>query len=131
MKECKVIGKLDDEIIEFLNTKKPDFAEKIKNNKIIMWSERLEHIEKHKNNFKDEETFDMCVKMIPDIIENPDIIGVREKDSSLQFIKEMENNVLVAVRLSTKGSLSFRTMYPVTDSQKEDYIKKGTAWRIV
>ncbi len=96
-----------------------------------MWSERFEHIEKHKNNFENEEMFDMCVEMIPEIIKNPDVIGVREKDNSIQFIKEIENNILVAIRLNTKGNLSFRTMYPITDSQKENYIKKGTAWRVL
>ena len=128
MKDCKIIGELSDDLLKFLSDKKPEFVRQIKNKRVFMWSERLEHIEKHKDNFNDVETFNKYVEMIPEIIKNPDIIGVREKDSSIQFIKEMDDNVLVAVRLNTKGNLSFRTMYPITDSQKETYIRKGTAW---
>ncbi len=128
MKDCKVIGELSEELLEFLSDKKPEFIRRIKNKRIVMWSERLDHIEKHKNNFNDIETFDKYVEMIPEIIKSPNVIGVREKDNSIQFIKEMDDNVLVAVRLNTKGNLSFRTMYPITNSQKETYIRKGTAW---
>ncbi len=130
MKDCNVIGELSEDLISILKQKKPDFIQQIKNRRIIMWSERLVHIEKHKNNFQDEETFNEYVGRIPEIIENPDVIGVRDKDNSIQFIKELENNVLVAVRLNTKGNLSFRTMYPITESQKKDYIRKGTAWEV-
>lgn len=130
MKEFKVIGELSTNTLDFLKEKNPSFAQQIKNKRIVMWSERLEHIEKHKNNFSNEETFNKYVDMIPHIIENPDVIGIREKDSSIQFIKEMDDNVLVAIRLNTKGNLSFRTMYPITDSQKNDYIRKGTAWEV-
>lgn len=128
MKDCKVIGELSENLLGFLSEKKPEFVRRIKNKKIFMWSERLDHIEKHKNDFCDSETFDKYVEMIPEIINKPDVIGIRDKDSSIQFIKEMDDNVLVAVRLNTKGNLSFRTMYPITDSQKETYIRKGTAW---
>ena len=107
MKDCKVIGELSENLLSFLSEKKPEFVRRIKNKKIFMWSERLDHIEKHKNNFCDSETFDKYVEMIPEIINKPDVIGVRDKDSSIQFIKEMDDNVLVAVRLNTKEIYHF------------------------
>ena len=128
MADCNIIGKLDKKMLDFLRDKNPEFADKINNTKLLMWNERFEHIQKHKMNFKNEDIFNDYVNRIPDIISAPDIIGIREKDSSLQFIKQMDDNILIAIRLNAVGNLSFRTMYPITDSQKNDYLRKGTAW---
>lgn len=129
MKEFKNIGKLDDKKLKFIFEKRPDFANEIKNTNIIMWDDRIEHIEKHRMNFRNIYDFDDYVDMIPDIIENPDYIGVKDKNKSIQFIKQYNDNILIAVRLTTKGKLSFRTMYPITDGQLDDYIEKNTAWK--
>ncbi len=93
-----------------------------------MWDDRIDHIEKHRINFKNIYDFDDYVDMIPDIVENPDYIGIKDKNKSIQFIKQYNDNILIAVRLTTKGKLSFRTMYPITDGQLDDYIEKNTAW---
>lgn len=128
MKNCKVIGKLDKKKLEFIAEKRPAFAEQIKSNDIIMWDDRMEHIAKHRMNFSNIYDFDDYVKRIPEIVNEPDYIGVRDKDNSLQFIKQYNDNILVAVRVNTKGNLSLRTLYPVSDGQISDYIKKNTAW---
>lgn len=128
MKKFKNIGKLDDKKLKFLSEKRPDFVKEIKNTDILMWDDRIEHIEKHRMNFRNIYDFDNYVELIPDIIENPDYIGIKDKNKSIQFIKQYNDNVLIAVRLNTKGKLSFRTMYPITDGQLDDYINKQTAW---
>lgn len=128
MKKFKSIGKLDDKKLKFLLEKRPDFVKEIKNTDILMWDDRIEHIEKHRMNFRNIYDFDNYVELIPDIIENPDYIGIKDKNKSIQFIKQYNDNVLIAVRLNTKGKLSFRTMYPITDGQLDDYINKQTAW---
>lgn len=128
MKKFKSIGKLDNKKLAFLLEKRPDFALDIKDTDILMWDDRIQHIEKHRMNFRNIYDFDYYVDMIPEIIENPDYIGVKEKNKSIQFIKQYDNNILIAVRLTTKGRLSFRTMYPITDGQLDDYIRKDTAW---
>lgn len=128
MKKFKSIGKLDNKKLAFILEKRPDFALDIKDTDILMWDDRIQHIEKHRMNFKNIYDFDYYVDMIPEIIENPDYIGVKEKNKSIQFIKQYDNNILIAVRLTTKGRLSFRTMYPITDGQLDDYIRKDTAW---
>ena len=69
----------------------------------------------------------MC-SLIPEIIKSPDYIGVKNKDLSIQFIKRYEDNILIAVRMDSKGRLSFRTMYTITESQLSDYLKKDRAW---
>ena len=128
MKKFKGIGKLDNKKLAFLLEKRPDFALDIKDTDILMWDDRIQHIEKHRMNFRNIYDFDYYVDMIPEIIENPDYIGVKEKNKSIQFIKQYDNNILIAIRLTTKGRLSFRTMYPITDGQLDDYIRKDTAW---
>lgn len=80
-------------------------------------------------NFRNIYDFDKYVDLIPKIIENPDYLGVKEKDSSIQFIKQYDDNLLIAVRINAKGKLSFRTMYPITDGQLKSYINKKTAWK--
>ncbi len=128
MKKFKNIGKLDEKKLKFISEKRPDFANEIKDTDIIMWDDRIDHIEKHRMNFKNIYDFDDYVDMIPDIVENPDYIGIKDKNKSIQFIKQYNDNILIAVRLTTKGKLSFRTMYPITDGQLDDYIEKNTAW---
>lgn len=128
MKKFKSIGKLDNKKLAFLLEKRPEFALDVKDTDILMWDDRIQHIEKHRMNFRNIYDFDYYVDMIPEIIENPDYIGVKEKSKSIQFIKQYDDNILIAVRLTTKGRLSFRTMYPITDGQLDDYIRKDTAW---
>ncbi len=124
-----IIAELSKEQIEFIKQKQPDIVEKIQNNHVIMWEDRLEHIKKHRMDFQDIYEFDDYVSQIPEIIKNPDYIGFKDKDNSLQFIKEMADNILVAVRVTNNGELSFRTMFKITDSQLNDYVRKGTAWK--
>lgn len=126
---CSVIGYLSDEKLDSIRKNKPEFLEKIKDRKIIMWDDRLEHINKHKYDFKSTEEFDKYVKAIPNIIDSPDYLAIKEKDNSLLFIKRYEKNILVAVRINANGKLPFRTLYPITDSQINDYLKKGFAWK--
>lgn len=128
MNNCKIIGKLDKKKLDFITEKRPDFAKQIKGKDIVMWDNRIEHIAKHRMNFRNIYDFDVYVEKIPEIVNDPDYIGIRDKDNSLQFIKKYDDNILVAVRINTNGKLSFRTLYPVTDSQINNYINKKTAW---
>ena len=112
------IGELTQNVINLLNIdRKPC--------NIVMWSERLKHTEKHKINFKTENDYNEMIKNIPNIIKNPDYIGLRESDNSLQYIKHINKLILVAVRLKLEGEIGYRTAYPITESQLKDYIKKG------
>lgn len=55
-------------------------------------------------------------------------MGLPPHDDSIQFIKIMNRAIIVAVRISNKGKLSYRTMYPITASQLNDYLRKNRAW---
>lgn len=93
-----------------------------------MWKDRIDHIKKHTYDNSKLSVEEMC-ELIPEIIDKPDYLGVKQKDSSIQFIKRYKDNILVAVRIDRKGRLSFRTMYTITESQLADYIRKGRAWK--
>lgn len=128
--ECKfaVIGFLDQGKVDFLIGKFPEFHNTLKQSPILLWEDRIKYTEKHKADFMKPEDFYMCMERIPEIIEEPDFIGINPKDSSLQFIKRFSQNILIAVRFNSDGKLSYRTLYPITDSQLCDYIRKKRAW---
>lgn len=126
--KCTSIGELDTETLRFLQEKCPELKEKINNRTILMWRNRIEHLKKHQYETTDF-SVEKMVSIIPDIIKSPDYIGVNKKDSSIQFIKRLDANVLVAIRANNRSNLSFRTMYTITDSQLSDYIRKDRAWK--
>jgi len=97
---------------------------------IVLWEDRFKYIEKHKENFESEESFIKHIELIPDIIENPDYVGRHPKDNSIQYIKQLDKLMIVAVRIKYKGKLCFRTAYPLTEKQLKDYIESNTAWKV-
>lgn len=127
---CISIGKIDNEKIAFLQKHCPDLFSKINSRTIIMWKDRIEHLKKHSYDASNMTVEELC-SLIPEIIENPDYLGIRKKDLSIQFIKKYSNNILVAVRMDNKGKLLFRTMYTITESQLSDYIQKDSAWKFI
>ena len=73
--------------------------------------------------------YNNCFESIPEIIKFPDYISVHPKDHSLIFIKELSAHISVAIRISPNGNMAFRTMYPITDAQLQNYITKNRAWK--
>lgn len=124
------IGKLTNEVIDFLkkNSDNP-LLDKLHECDILLWDNRIEYTEKHKGNFRTVEEYYECIENIPDIIENPDYIGLPPHDESIQYIKIYNNVIIVAVRISNKGSISYRTLYPITEGQLKDYLRKNRAWK--
>ena len=125
---CISIGEISNELLSFLETKHSGISNMINNRTILMWKDRIEHLNKHSYETTDF-TVENMLKILPEIIKNPDYVGIRDKDMSIQFIKEYDNNVLVAVRMDNKGNLKFRTMYTINQSQLSSYIKKDRAWK--
>ncbi|HEL2174970.1 TPA: PBECR2 nuclease fold domain-containing protein [Streptococcus suis] len=110
----KKVGQLTKEIIEEFSLSFEEGTE------ILLSPKRKKHMEKHRDEFSDfDETFDR----IHEIIQSPDYIGQHPNGQSLEYIKHIDGNVLVAVRLSNK--LTVRTMYVIKDTKLENYIKAG------
>jgi len=125
------IGRIRQDIAEFIISKKPEFKERIScDEDILFWKARVKHTERHRGDFSNDKEFEECLKNIPTIIANPDFISIHPKDESVSFIKKYSKNVSVAIKISTGGQMVYRTMYPLRESQLDNYIQNGRCWRI-
>lgn len=98
---------------------------------IILWEDRYNHIQqRHKGDFQSEEDFLSCVKKIPDVIAEPDYVAKHPKLDSIEFIKQIDELFLVAVRLKKSGSLCLKTAFPISQKKLQNYIKSGTVKKI-
>lgn len=123
------LGKIRPEIISFLTDKAPQLSGILNPDiDILFWKDRIKHTELHKNDFASDKEFYNCLEAIPSIIAEPDYLSVHPKDNSISFIKDFSSHVSVAVRISSTGALSYRTMYPIMDAQLTNYINRGRAW---
>lgn len=82
---------------------------------ITLTAERIYHCESHKNQYKDEHSYQKSISSIPEIIKNPDYVGFNKENNSIQYVKQINDVTVVAVRFSNKGSLKLRTMFPLTE----------------
>lgn len=124
------LGQFDKDMVDFIVDKKPEFLGRIKPNEdILFWKGRVKHTNNHKRDFVSEEEFNKCVEDIPNIIQNPDFISVHPSDESVSFIKQYAEKVSVAIKISTDGKMVYRTMYPLDESQLDNYLEKGRAWK--
>lgn len=102
------IGELNNEVISALNL---DCSPR----NILLTADRIYHCEKHKNEYKDEHSYNHSISSIPEIISNPDYIGFNKSNNSIHYVKKLDDATLVAVRLSYRGALTLRTVFPLTE----------------
>lgn len=118
MKNCKQIlkiGELTEEIINILN-----INEKPRNIKFAY--DRIQHCEKHKKEFKDNQSYEKSMEKIPLIINEPDYVGYNTKNNSIEYIKRLDDLTLVAIRIKTKGDLFLRSIYPISEVKLKNKI---------
>lgn len=61
-----------------------------------------------------------------DIISNPDYAGIHPSEpDSIELVKILNENVLVAIKLDPKGYLYLSSMYALTPSKVPKRIKNG------
>ena len=121
------IGTFTKEMYDVITESIPSLSEKlIPGGGIFLLSGRLKHLKEHEKDFID---FNKYLNSLPEIIECPDYITASPKNHSISFIKVFYQNVNVAVRLSERGELTIRTMYPITTAQLQHYISQGLAWK--
>ena len=113
------IGELTLEVIDVLNLD-------LKPQNINIWSTRIEeHCEKHKEEYSTPATYNQAVKSIPEIISNPDYVGLH-KNGNIQYIKELDDISLIGIQIvKGGGGLLFRTIFPITRDKLEYNIKNG------
>jgi hypothetical protein len=126
-----VIGEMTAALISLINANcKQPLIGTLSETQIIMWEDRISHTENHAPQFSSRDEYDKAFENIPLIISDPDFVGIHPDGGSVQFIKKLGDLLLVAVRISNNGKLSYRTMYPITEGQLNDYVKKGRAWHV-
>jgi phage-Barnase-EndoU-ColicinE5/D-RelE like nuclease3 len=111
--KIQTVGYLRQDIIDLLGIPLPA-------KEILMYPGAIKHMKKR------PEHFEMYFQRIPDIINNPDYIGVHPSElNSIEFVKVLEGNVLVAVKLDPKGYLYLSSMYELTPSKVPKRLKSG------
>ena len=87
---------------------------------ILLGESNIEHMKtSHPDAF--EKYFD-SLKLI---LEEPDFINRNPKDGSVKYIKQLDDNVIVGIRMSQAGSVFARTIYTFQLKKFEQYLSNG------
>ena len=111
-KSKKMLYKITDEYIETFG-----LDESYKDKTIALYDDIINHIERHREDFTDPLFLDIVFRDLSLIVSNPDFISEDKKNNSLQIVKKMEDNVLVAVRISSGPILKIKTIYPINETK--------------
>ena len=92
----KIVGNISDEIIEKYQLY--DY----RNTEIVQSFDLYKHITKHMYEFKSIDSYNKTITNIPLIISEPDFVYYYLNRNSLQYFKEIDENVYVVVKLNLK-----------------------------
>lgn len=115
----KQIGKVNKKVINILG------LELKKEVPIILGKTNIEHMKR-----KHPEDFRKYGRDITNIIKNPTYVARNPKQDSIEYIKEYRINnelVLVAVRISKKGTMFAKTLFTMSERKKNIYLRNGYA----
>ncbi|AKG37774.1 hypothetical protein VK70_14510 [Paenibacillus durus ATCC 35681] len=118
-----IIGRVTEEVLSMLSL---SYGEK----EIVLWKDRIKYLDKHRADFSSDEAFEKHIKLIPQIIEKPDYVGLHPKGDSIQYIKRIDELMLVAVRISNNKNWAFRSSYPISQETFDTYIASGSVKRV-
>ena len=120
----KIVGKISDEVVnryELYEYRDVD---------IIQSMGLFHHIQKHLEEFKSIDSFNLAMNSIPNILSNPRYVCYDRQKNSLLYYKELEENVCVVVKLNlSKKGPYVATVYPISENKilrniEHSYIKK-------
>lgn len=115
----KQIGKVSKKVIEILN------LEYEKEFPIFLGNSNIEHMKR-----QHPEDYEKYGQDISEIIKNPTYVARNPNQGSIEYIKEYKINneyVLVAVRISNKGTMFAKTLFKMTERKINIYLKNGYA----
>lgn len=73
--DCISVGVIRKEFVDFFNTH--GLNDKLKyDSPIVFWKDRIEHTDKHKDDFSSDTIYQVCFEEIPKIIYQPDYISI-------------------------------------------------------
>lgn len=113
------VGKVNKKVIELLG------LEYEKELPIILGDSNIEHMKR-----QHAEDFMKYGKDIEKIIAEPTYVARNPNQGSIEYIKEykIDNEfVLVAVRISNKGTMFAKTLFTMTERKKNIYLRNGYA----
>ena len=115
----KQIGKVNKKVMKILGLKYE------KELPIILGDTNIEHMKR-----QHKEDYEKYGKEISNIINNPTYVAKNPNQNSIEYIKEYRINndfVLVAVRISNKGTMFAKTLFTMTERKIDIYLKNGYA----
>ena len=117
------IGKFSKKIIDLLNLNIPE------NTEIYIGNQNREHMEK-----KHSHDYYYYYHLLPNIISNPDYVGIEPKNNSIEYIKEVSIDpsviIKIAIRVSSNGKYFVRTMYNISDHKIQSALNKGYLFKV-
>ena len=119
----KQIGKLSKKVINLLG------LNYIEGQPIILGDANIAHMQR-----QHPDDYIKYGKDIEDIINNPTYVARNPNQGSIEYIKEYKINnefVLVAVRISSKGTLFAKTLFTMTERKIKIYLKNGYAKKVM
>lgn len=115
----KQIGKIDKKVIELLEL---ELEEELP---IILGDTNIEHMKR-----QHPEDYEKYGQDISEIVTHPTYVAKNPNQGSIEYIKEykIDNEfVLVAVRITNKGTMFAKTLFTMTERKKNIYLKNGYA----
>ncbi|QVK19780.1 hypothetical protein KHQ81_15575 (plasmid) [Mycoplasmatota bacterium] len=91
---------------------------------IVIYDDKKIYIEKHKDEYKDEESYNNTVNNLSSIITSADFVYYNESTLGLEFFKYIDEDVLVAIRVANAKELKVRSVYPVSKTKIQNRKKK-------
>lgn len=119
----KQVGKLNRNVIQLLQL---EFKEGLP---IILGESNIEHMKR-----QHPEDYEKYGNDIEEIIKKPTYVARNPNQGSIEYIKEYKINnefVLVAVRISNKGTLFAKTLFTMTERKINIYLKNGYAKKVI
>lgn len=118
----KKVGKFTDKIINQLHLAIPAGTP------IYIGDENEQHI-KSRHPYEYDKYYDY----LPDILSEPDYVGISPRDGSVQFVKEFcldSEYIRIAVKISRNKRCFVKTLHLLSTCNAENYIRKGTLKKV-
>ncbi|HYF82483.1 MAG TPA: hypothetical protein VEB00_05590 [Clostridia bacterium] len=113
------VGKVNQKVINLLNLD-------INEVDIIFSKDKIEYTVKHKDEYKTYDDYKRFTELTPNIISSPDYISMHPSGKSIEYIKIIDEIMIVAVRIKPHGVLWVKTVFPITIDKFKTYEKSGT-----
>lgn len=98
-----------------------------KNKPILVFNDRLQHVkERHLKDFGSEEKIIRSYNSLHSIIKKPDYVFYNSESKGLEYYKRIDNNICVAVRISSGKVLKVRSWYPANPNKISNRKKKDS-----